>query len=104
MSVEIESVVVVEFRSRIESPRLTVTELQPPPPPPPCWPPCEKTPHPVVPSRAAPTRPVPPIFRKSRRDTRIAPDSPSVRSLSIFMDSPFSSRRLHGAGTQTIIL
>src|SRR3712207_1212167 len=69
--------------------------LPPPPPPPPCCPPpCWKTPHPAVPSRAAPARPVPPTFRKSRRDIRIAPDGSSVRTLSILMHSPFSSQRL----------
>src|SRR5215211_823765 len=89
IAVEAESVVVVESRSRTLSARLTAMELPPPSPPPP---PCSKTPHPAVPSRAAPARPAPPILRKSRRVTRIAPGVSPVPNLTslVFIDPPFS--------------
>src|SRR3712207_4896498 len=67
---ETESVVVTELRSLMVSCRLRVIDLSPPPPPP-CWPPSLwNTPQPAVPSSVAPARPAPPIFRKSRRDSR----------------------------------
>src|SRR5215203_970620 len=65
ISVETESVVCAESRSLTVCSRLMATDLlllPPPPPPPPL-----KTPHPAVPSRVAPARPVPLIFRKSLR-------------------------------------
>src|SRR3712207_6786761 len=66
----------------------------PPPPPPPCWPPPPPPPpQPATPSRLAPTKPAPLIFRKSLRLIRITPGdlSVSVRILSAPTDALLSS-------------
>src|SRR5215213_2062337 len=65
ISVETESVVSAESRSLTVCSRLMTMDLLLPPPPPP--PPPLKTPQPDVPSRVAPARPVPLIFKKSLR-------------------------------------
>src|SRR5215210_9163548 len=93
MVVEAESVVLEELRSLMGLAMLTAMELPPPPPCPP--PPCSKMPQPgTAPSRVAPARPVPPIFRKSLRDIPGAQRTPYfIRISSMVMNSPFSARR-----------
>src|SRR5918998_3748311 len=75
---------------------VTMLPPAPPPPPPPCWAPPPPPPQPATPSRLAPTRPAPLIFRKSLRLIRTAPSDFSGWALSALMDmllSGFGTRR-----------
>src|SRR5918997_3149594 len=60
------------------------------PPPPPCWLPPPHPPQPAIPSRLAPTRPAPLIFRKSRRLILTAPNR-SASVFSVLTDPPLSA-------------
>ena len=98
ISVETESVVFAESRSRMVCSRLMAMDLLlPPPPPPPPLP--LKTPQPGTASMAAPARPVPLIFKKSLRDIPGPRRTPSpFFSISSILTILLSQPRVHGAG------
>src|SRR5829696_360915 len=83
---ETSSVEVAESIPLMLSRRLAVMTLLPPPPPPapPCPPP-KTFPHPAVPRRAAPARPVPPILRKSLRLILVTPGVSLIPSLAVLI-------------------